>query len=166
MRDIWHALSLSDTILRVIHWPNLCIVVSQGVGRPEKMERDGGTPRWRSRGTHTTFLPSDMGVVSSALEAMTIVTSKITNRGHHNKYNNNEKFEMLWKKVKVRSLSYVRLFATTWTVAHQASLFMESSRQKWEDIPFSRGSSPPRDRIQVSCIAGGLFTIWATWEGY
>ena len=29
-------------------------------------------------------------------------------------------------------------------------------------IPFSRGSSEPKDRIQVSCIAGRFFTIWAT----
>ena len=26
-------------------------------------------------------------------------------------------------------------------------------------IPFSKGSSRPRDRAQVSCIAGGFFTI-------
>ena len=31
-------------------------------------------------------------------------------------------------------------------------------------ISFSRESSWPRDRIQVSCIAGGFYTIWATWE--
>ena len=31
-------------------------------------------------------------------------------------------------------------------------------------IPFSRGSSWPRDWPQVSCIAGGFFTIWATRE--
>ena len=31
-------------------------------------------------------------------------------------------------------------------------------------IPFSRGSSPPSDQRQVSCIAGGLFAIWATRE--
>ena len=30
--------------------------------------------------------------------------------------------------------------------------------------PFSRGSSWPRDRIGVSCIADGFFTSWATWE--
>ena len=29
---------------------------------------------------------------------------------------------------------------------------------EWVAIPFSRGSSPPRDRTQVSCIAGGFFT--------
>ena len=32
----------------------------------------------------------------------------------------------------------------------------------WLSIPFSRGSSPPRDQTQVSCIAGRFFTIRAT----
>ena len=31
-------------------------------------------------------------------------------------------------------------------------------------VPFSRGSSPLRDRTQVSHIAGGFFTSWATRE--
>ena len=31
-------------------------------------------------------------------------------------------------------------------------------------MPSSKGSSPPRDRIQVSLIAGGFFTIWASRE--
>ena len=35
---------------------------------------------------------------------------------------------------------------------------------EWVAIPFSRGSSQPRDRTQVSCIAGGFFTSWATRE--
>ena len=30
---------------------------------------------------------------------------------------------------------------------------------EWIAYPFSRGSSPPRDRIGVSCIAGRFFTI-------
>ena len=34
----------------------------------------------------------------------------------------------------------------------------------WVAIPFSRGSSQPRDWTQVSQIAGKFFTIWATWE--
>ena len=29
---------------------------------------------------------------------------------------------------------------------------------EWVAIPFSRGSSPPRDRTQVSCTAGEFFT--------
>ena len=30
--------------------------------------------------------------------------------------------------------------------------------QEWVAIPFSKGSSPPRDGTRVSCIAGGFFT--------
>ena len=35
---------------------------------------------------------------------------------------------------------------------------------EWVAVPFSRGSSQPRDRTQVSHIAGGYFTNWATRE--
>ena len=35
---------------------------------------------------------------------------------------------------------------------------------EWVAFPFSRVSSPPRDWTQVSCIAGGFFTSWATRE--
>ena len=35
---------------------------------------------------------------------------------------------------------------------------------EWVAIPFSRGSSWPRDQTQVSCIASRFFTIWATRE--
>ena len=34
----------------------------------------------------------------------------------------------------------------------------------WVAIPFTRGSSRPRDRIWVSCIAGRFFTVWDTRE--
>ena len=30
---------------------------------------------------------------------------------------------------------------------------------EWVAAPFSRGSSQPRDRAQVSCIAGRFFTV-------
>ena len=47
-------------------------------------------------------------------------------------------------KVKVKSLSRVRLFATLWTVAHQAPLSMGFSRQEyWSGLPFpSPGDLP------------------------
>ena len=35
---------------------------------------------------------------------------------------------------------------------------------EWVAISFSRGSSPPRDQTQVSCIVGRCFTVWATRE--
>ena len=33
---------------------------------------------------------------------------------------------------------------------------------EWAAISFSRGSSQPRDRTRVSCIADRRFTVWAT----
>ena len=53
---------------------------------------------------------------------------------------------------------------TPWTVAHQAPLSMGFTRPRilgWVAIPFSRGSSQPRDRTRVSCIVGRFFIIWA-----
>ena len=36
---------------------------------------------------------------------------------------------------------------------------------EWVAMPSSRGSSQPRDRMQVSCIEVTLFTDWSTPEG-
>ena len=46
-------------------------------------------------------------------------------------------FSNAWKwKVKVKSLSHVRLFATPWTAAYQAPPFMGFSRQEyWSELP-------------------------------
>ena len=51
---------------------------------------------------------------------------------------------ILKKKVKVKSLSRVLLFATPWTVAHQAPSSMGFSRQEyWSGLPFpSPGDLP------------------------
>ena len=37
---------------------------------------------------------------------------------------------------------------------------------EWVAFPFSRGSSQPRDWTQVSSIASGFFTSWATREAW
>ena len=37
---------------------------------------------------------------------------------------------------------------------------------EWVAILFSRGSSQPRDRTEVSCIAGRFFIAWTTREAY
>ena len=41
---------------------------------------------------------------------------------------------------------------------------LQARTLEWVGIPFSRGSSPPRDWTQASYIAGRVFTIWATRE--
>ena len=49
---------------------------------------------------------------------------------------------MIEQKSCVQSLSCVRLSVTPWTVAHQAPLSMEFSRQEyWSELPFP----PPGD---------------------
>ena len=62
---------------------------------------------------------------------------------------------VMWKL-----LSHVWIFVTPWTIACQASLFMGFC---WQES-FSGGYSQPRDRTQVSRIADGVFTAWATRE--
>ena len=56
---------------------------------------------------------------------------------------------LLTKNVKVKSLSHVQLFATPWTIAHQALLFMGFSRQEyWSGLPFPSPGDLPKPRIE------------------
>ena len=64
--------------------------------------------------------------------------------------------------VKVKSLSRVRLVATPWTVAYPGSSIhgiLQARTLEWVAISFFRGSSQPRDRTQVSHIAGRHFNL-------
>ena len=58
-------------------------------------------------------------------------------------------------------LSRVRLFATLWTVAHQAPLFMEFSRQEsWSELLFPPPGDLPDSGMEAMslALAGGFFT--------
>ena len=65
---------------------------------------------------------------------------------------------------EVKSLSSVRLFATPWTVAYQAPLFMGFSKQEyWSGLPCPPPGDHPDPGIEslspVSpALAGGFFT--------
>ena len=66
--------------------------------------------------------------------------------------------------------SRVWLFATPWTVAHQALLCMGFSRQEhWSGLPCPPPGDLPDPGIEPACLlspasAGGFFTTSATWE--
>ena len=65
------------------------------------------------------------------------------------------------EKVKVKSLSRVRIFATPWTVAHNAPLSMGFPRQEyWSGLPFpSLGNLPDPGMEPVSpALADRFFT--------
>ena len=65
------------------------------------------------------------------------------------------------------SCSAVWLFVTLLDCSPAGSFvhgILQARIPKWVVIPFSRGSSRPRDWTWVSCIAGRFFTFWATRE--
>ena len=64
-------------------------------------------------------------------------------------------------KWKCKSLSRVHLCCPMDYTVHG---ILQARILEWVAIPFSRGSFPPRERTQVSRIAGGFFTSWATRE--
>ena len=66
-------------------------------------------------------------------------------------------------KVKVKSLSHVRLLATPWTACSlpgsSVHWILQARIPEWLALPSSRGSSRPMDQTCVSCISGWFFTI-------
>ena len=57
-------------------------------------------------------------------------------------------------KVKLKLLSRVQLFVTPWTVAHQAPLSMEFSRQEyWSGLPFPSPGDLPDPGIELGSLA-------------
>ena len=64
---------------------------------------------------------------------------------------------------EVKSLSLVQLFVTP-QIIYTLHGILQARILERVAFPFCRGSSQPRDRTQVSHIAGGFFTSWATRE--
>ena len=66
-------------------------------------------------------------------------------------------------------LSRVQVFATPWTVAHQAPLSMGFSRQEyWSGLPCPPPGDRPNPRFEPTSLtlAAGFFTTSATWEAH
>ena len=63
-----------------------------------------------------------------------------------------------WNEVKVAQLCPALGDPMEYTVHG----ILQGRILEWVAFPFSRGSSQPRDRTQVSGIAGGFFAGWAT----
>ena len=66
--------------------------------------------------------------------------------------------ENLWSQMKVKvkvAQSYPTLCDRMDFTVHG---ILQARILEWVAFPFSRGSSQPRDRTQVSHIAGGFFT--------
>ena len=96
--------------------------------------------------------------------------------------------DIVRSKWKWKSLSCIQLFVTPWTIyspwnspgfrtqglnpnlPHCRWILYQLSHKgsprilEWVAYPFSSGSSWPRNRTRVSCIAGRFFTNWAIRE--
>ena len=62
-------------------------------------------------------------------------------------------------KVKVESLSRVHDPTDCSLPGSSVHVIFQARILEWVAISFSRGSSPPKDRTQISRIAGRRFTI-------
>ena len=59
------------------------------------------------------------------------------------------KIDDAMRKVKVKLLNRVRLFATPWTVAYQAPQSMEFSREEyWSGLPYPSPGDLPHPQIK------------------
>ena len=70
---------------------------------------------------------------------------------------------------KVSQVSCVHLFFDPMDCSPLCSSvhgILQARILEWVAVPSSRGSSQPRDQTEVSCIAGGFLTIWATREDH
>ena len=82
-------------------------------------------------------------IISILMNNWLLQPSKVdTSKDHHS-------LRYVKVKVKVKSLSHVRLFATPWTVAYQAPQSMGFSRQEyWSGLPFPSPGDLPNTGIE------------------
>ena len=86
--------------------------------------------------------------------------------------NRNERYQPSMWSCMLSHFTHAWLFATIWTIAHQAPLSMGFSRQEyWNGLPCPPPGDLPNPRIKpVSprspALAGGFFTTSATWEAH
>ena len=112
--------------------------------------------------TLTTFIQLSFGSPVQIHQAMKRKSESKSERKRQN-----------WHYVQIEkwsvSRSVVSDSVTSRTAACQAPLpigILQARILEWVSVPSSRGSSQPRDWTQVSCIASGFFTIWATREAW
>ena len=79
----------------------------------------------------------------------------------------NAEADKLWPVCQIQSTAcfYKQSFIGTQPLP-LVFVFLRARILKWIVIPFSKGSSWPRNWTQVFCIAGRFFIIWATWEAH
>ena len=87
---------------------------------------------------------------------------------HAKNYIDKSQWQKVLKVVCMCMLSHVWLFATSWTIAHQAPLSMRFPRQEYQSgLTFPPTGDLPYPRIQlfcISCIGSRIPCTSTTWE--
>ena len=112
-----------------------------------------------------------LGVSSFLRTGLTVLVYASPNPSLYNATEQNlwaNRYIHIYVRVCAQSLSCVQLFVTPWTVAYQAPLSMELSRQEyWSRLPFPTPGNLPRDWTHVSCIScivRWILYYCTTWE--
>ena len=131
-------------------------------------------PSWSSRGkglfstSHTSKHSSNIRNSESENESCSVVSSSLQPHGLHSQWNSPG------QNTGVGSHSFLQgIFPTQGSnpgLPHCRWILYQLSHQgsprilEWVAYPFFIGSSWPRNRTRVSCIAGGFFTNWTIRE--
>ena len=104
------------------------------------------------------FLPHDLKKVASAPDITFLLRAirRWKESGSHF-CSLKIKNHLTWSEVKATQLCLTLCNPVDWVHGILQARILE-----WVAFPFSRGSSQPRDQIQVSHIAGRFFTSWTT----
>ena len=122
------------------------------------------------------FLGGVGGFLSPQLYIAWLLTSTLWNENISYHINNQEMSQPLsisglqtWIKLKVAQLCLCPTLCNSMGCRLPGSSIhgiLQARILEWVAILFSRGSSQPKDWTQVSHIAGGFFTVWATREAH
>ena len=162
-RAAFHGVAKSRTWLS--NWTELKAFLCGAVSLAWKdWERPG------SQGSSATYSLPDPGPLNSPMESHSYWIHNCTTASQHRMIKGH-RTQNMWStalflvKVLVAQLC-LTLCNPTFCNPSGSTVhgILQARTLQWVAIPFSRGSSTPRDGTQVSCTASRFFTIWATRE--
>ena len=161
-------LNIASDLSRWYHWPILFVGLPQNFqgsclrlglkGEVQEVRRGEKKPNTKSRGLYRSA-----GRMAPNPKVTQTQEGWSTSSGHQTLA---QRHQQRLKDTSIMVL--VKVAQSRWTLCdpmyYTVHGILQARILERVAFPFSRGSSQPKDRTQVSCIAGRFFTSWATWE--